>query len=679
MASLIPGFENDIFISYRQKDNKHDGWISEFVNKLKGELESTFKEEICVYFDINQHDGLLETHDVDASLKNKLKCLVFIPIISRTYCDPKSFAWEHEFKFFIEQASKDQFGLKVHLPNGNIASRVLPVRIHDLDAVDLKLCESVLEGVVRGVEFIYKEPGVNRPLRSNEDNPLDNLNHTIYRNQINKVANAIREVITGLKPGSFDYLAERAEVMSSKVLRDIQEKSIAVLPFADMSPEKDQDYFCAGMAEEIINTIAHNENLKVIARTSAFAFKDMHEDVREIGKRLGVETLLEGSVRKAGNRIRITAQLIKVDDGSHIWSEHYDREINDVFAIQDEISLAIMDNLKVKLLGEKNKPITKLHSENREAYNLYLKGTYYWQKLSAEGYRKAAECFRQALQKDPDYAFAYIGLSYVTGYSTAWGNLPPNEGFPKINEYRNMVLEMDKDLAEVHAIQAGLNVYFYRKWKEAELNFKQALQINPNAAQIHLDYSNFLTFTGRHEEAILEAKRAQSLDPLSIYINTYTGFAFDYAGQYDRAIDEYTTTFEINPNYFITHYHLGRAYFGKGMIKESIVEYEKAVDLSDGTPLPLAVLACSYYLIGQKDKGDRIFDSLKKRSEIEYIPATTIFLIHKVRGEEEKALDWLRKACDDHDTLLPWFRAHPLLVPEGSSYMKLLKEAGLDY
>ena len=218
--------------------------------------------------------------------------------------------------------------------------------------------------------------------------------------------------------------------MSTKDLRDIKEKSIAVLPFADMSPEKDQDYFCAGMAEEIINTIAHNENLKVIARTSAFAFKDMHEDVREIGKRLGVETLLEGSVRKAGNRIRITAQLIKVDDGSHIWSEHYDREINDVFAIQDEISLAIMDNLKVKLLGEKKKPITKLHSENREAYNLYLKGTYYWQKLSAEGYRKAAECFRQALQKDPDYAFAYIGLSYVTGYSTAWGNLPPNEGFP---------------------------------------------------------------------------------------------------------------------------------------------------------------------------------------------------------------------------------------------------------
>jgi TolB-like protein/tetratricopeptide (TPR) repeat protein len=678
MSSVIEGYLYDIFISYRQKDNKGDRWVSEFVEALKTELESTFKEEISVYFDINPRDGLLETHDVNASLKEKLKCLVFIPIISRTYCDPRSFAWEHEFKTFVDQASQDQFGLKIKLPNGNVASRVLPISIYDLDNTDIKLCESVLGGFLRGVEFIYKEPGVNRPLLP-KDSEERNLNNSNYRNQINKVANVIKEVIAGLKPGSFDYPTERTEVMSTKDIRDIQEKSIAVLPFVDMSPEKDQDYFCDGMAEEIINTIAHNDNLKVIARTSAFAFKDKHEDVREIGKKLGVETLLAGSVRKAGNRIRITVQLIKVDDGSHIWSDHYDREIKDVFAIQDEISLAIMDNLKVKLLGEKKKMITKLHSENIEAYNLYLKGTYYWQMLTAEGYRKAAECFKQALQKDPNYALAYIGLSYVTGYSTAWGNLPPNEGFPKINEYMNKVLEMDKNLAEVYSGLGGLNVYFYRNWKEAERNYKHALQINPNAAQIHLDYSNFLTFTGRHEEAIFEAKRAQNLDPLSIYINTYTGFAFDYAGQYDKAIDEYRITLEINPNYFITHYHLGRAYFAKGMIKESIVEYEKAVDLSDGTPLPVAVLACSYYMIGKKDQGDRLFESLKKRSEIEYVPATTIFLIYKVRGEEEKALDWLRKACNDHDTLLPWFRAHPLLVPEGSSYMKLLKEAGLDY
>jgi tetratricopeptide (TPR) repeat protein len=202
MSSLIEGYEYDIFVSYRQKDNKGDGWVSEFVDALRNELESTFKEEVSVYFDVNPHDGLLETHDVDASLKDKLRCLVFIPIVSRTYCDPRSFAWEHEFKAFVEQASKDQFGLKVKLARGNVASRVLPVRIHELDDEDLSLCESILGGVLRGVEFIYKEPGVNRPLRAGEDHPMDNINKTYYRDQINKVANAIKEIINGLKAAS---------------------------------------------------------------------------------------------------------------------------------------------------------------------------------------------------------------------------------------------------------------------------------------------------------------------------------------------------------------------------------------------------------------------------------------------------------------------------------------------
>jgi hypothetical protein len=210
MASIIQGYEYDIFISYRQKDNKHDGWVTEFVDNLKGELESTFKEEISVYFDINPHDGLLETHDVDASLKDKLECLVFIPIISRTYCDPKSFAWEHEFKAFIEQASTDQFGLKVKLPNGNVASRVLPVRIHDLDVADIKECESVLGGVLRGVEFIYKEPGINKPL-SPEDDEKKNSNSTKYRLQINKTANAVKEIIAGLKTGPVGLGSEKIQ------------------------------------------------------------------------------------------------------------------------------------------------------------------------------------------------------------------------------------------------------------------------------------------------------------------------------------------------------------------------------------------------------------------------------------------------------------------------------------
>lgn len=199
MASLIPGFEYDIFISYRQKDNKGDKWVSEFVNALKTELEATFKDDLSIYFDENPLDGLLETHDVDATLKDKLKCLVFVPVISRTYCDPRSFAWAHEFTAFVEEASHDRFGLRIKLPNGNVASRVLPVRIHDISPSDHKICEVTLGGMLRAIDFIYKSPGVNRPLRINEDHPHDNLNKIYYRDQINKVANAIDEIIHSLK------------------------------------------------------------------------------------------------------------------------------------------------------------------------------------------------------------------------------------------------------------------------------------------------------------------------------------------------------------------------------------------------------------------------------------------------------------------------------------------------
>jgi hypothetical protein len=284
MSSIIEGYNYDIFISYRQKDNKHDGWVTEFVDNLKGELESTFKEEVSVYFDINPHDGLLETHDVEASLKDKLKCLVFIPIISRTYCDPKSFTWEHEFKTFVDQASQDQFGLKVKLPNGNVANRVLPVRIHDLDIADIKECESITGGFLRGVEFVYKEQGINRPLTPSDDEKT-NLNKTKYRNQINKVALAIKEVINAIgqheqkteevskeafKSSSVPRKSNKTRIIAGSIIALVfiilgfffitylfksgekPEKSIAVLLFNNYSEDPAQNYMSEGLTDEII-------------------------------------------------------------------------------------------------------------------------------------------------------------------------------------------------------------------------------------------------------------------------------------------------------------------------------------------------------------------------------------------------------------------------------------------
>ncbi|MBP1667240.1 MAG: hypothetical protein H6Q23_2100, partial [Bacteroidetes bacterium] len=199
MSSIIEGYNYDIFISYRQNDNKYDGWVTEFVDNLKKELEANIKDKVSVYFDINPTDGLLETDSVDKSLMDKLKCVIFIPIISRTYCDPKSYAWQHEFCTFNKLSKEDKFGRDIKLPNGNVASRILPVKIHDLDPDDKTLLENELGGILRGIEFIYKSAGVNRPLRANEDHPHENLNKTYYRDQINKVANAVKEIIPALK------------------------------------------------------------------------------------------------------------------------------------------------------------------------------------------------------------------------------------------------------------------------------------------------------------------------------------------------------------------------------------------------------------------------------------------------------------------------------------------------
>ena len=242
MPAIVEGYNYDIFISYRQNDNRYDGWVTEFVDHLRAELKATFKEEISVYFDLNPRDGLLDTHDVDESLKEKLTCLIFIPIISRTYCDPKSFAWEHEFREFKKQASNDRFGLKVRLPNGNVTSRILPVQIHDLDPEDKTLIEDELGGMLRCIEFVYRSAGVNRPLRASEDHPQDNLNKTYYRDQINKVANAVREIINALKKQDHPEAGRTASVSQSGNGRKKMRKPAIIIASASVHYTGDTGY-----------------------------------------------------------------------------------------------------------------------------------------------------------------------------------------------------------------------------------------------------------------------------------------------------------------------------------------------------------------------------------------------------------------------------------------------------
>jgi len=459
------------------------------------------------------------------------------------------------------------------------------------------------------------------------------------------------------------------------------DNSIAVLPFQDMSPQKDQEYFCDGITEELINALTHVESLKVIARTSCFAFKDKHKDVREIGKKLDVENLLEGSIQKDNNRLRITAQLIKVTDGSHIWSERFDRDINDLFALQDEISLAIVDHLKVKLLGEEKALMVKRPTQDTEAYTLYLKGMYFSQMQTADGVKKALEYYELALQKDPNFALAYIGLAAVYWGSSYWGNFPPNSAYPKAKEYVKKGLEIDDTLAEAHSTLGIINLFYDWNWKLAERDAKQAIQLNPNSQWAHLFYSWFLSLTGRQNEAIVEGEKALELDPLSAFVNIEVGTRYFFGGQYDGAIDKFQWTVTMYPYYFIAYYHLGQNFRAKLLYNKAIEAFEKAIALSDNSPVIVSWLAVTCYENEEIERSEKLIESLIQRIENEYVPPMGIYFYYLIKGDLDMAFEWLERAIYEHDSFLPWFLVTPIerdRIPDEERFKALLKGAGFE-
>ncbi len=585
MASLIPGFEYDIFISYRQKDNKGDRWVSGFVVALKTELESTFKEEVSVYFDINPHDGLLETHDVYASLKEKLKCLVFIPIISRTYCDPKSFAWENEFKAFVEQASNDQFGLKVKLPNGNVATRILPVQIHDLNPEDKSLLEKELGGVLRAIEFIYKEQGVNRPLTANDDKDVSQ-GRPKYRNQINKVANAIDEIIHCLKgkepvapdkkvsadkpdstktsEGSKDEQASLQSAKKSKrwliiALSTIlcivgvfaiykvvssrkqaesfsnRDKSIAVLPFVDDSPDKDNEYFCNGMMEEILNQLQKIGALKVKARTSSERYRNPNKDIKVIGKELGVSLIMEGSVRKIGDDLRIAAQLIDAKTGDHLWSEIYDGKYTaELFEFQSNIAKKVAASLNAVITPQEAKKIEAKSTTDMQAYDLWVRGSEMVRKFrytqDSTLLKLALNLFDQALKIDPIYTDALQGKGLTYNESGKYDSAM---------YYYRKIIEIDPhDFQSVQGI--GYVYMTSNNYDSAFIYYQKANELKPNDPWINLALGTLLYTKNEVLKSLPYYNKAIEFEgDLLAEINENVASPFFLIGDYTTALKYY--------------------------------------------------------------------------------------------------------------------------------------------
>jgi TolB-like protein/tetratricopeptide (TPR) repeat protein len=705
MPSIIPGYTYDIFVSYRQKDNKHDGWVTEFVDNLKGELESTFKEEISVYFDINPHDGLLETHDVDESLKDKLKCLAFIPIISRTYCDPKSFAWEHEFKAFVEIASNDQFGLKIKLPNGNVASRVIPVRIHDLDPIDIKECEAVLGGVLRGVEFIYKESGIDKPLAPDDDE-RKNSNNTKYRIQIIKVAHAIKENIQGMHAETVELGGEKIHhgmyseeekkddrkketagrtiispksrkwltiafvsllcgagifavyklTSSGKQAENVskQDKSIAVLPFKNLSNDPEQEYFSDGVVDAILNYLFKIRDLKVTSSTSTKRYKNTNLSMKEIGRELGVSSILEGSVQKIGNNVRITAQLIDAGNDEHLWSEIYTREFSDIFSIQSEVAQNIASELKATLTAVEKAQMRKVATVNTEAFDLYMQGRFFMHKLTRDGIIKSIEYYEKAVSEDPEYALAFAGLAEAYNL-LIWGNNPwstitaseitPEEAYFKSREYAIRALELDKNLAEAHTVLGALLSQRDWNWEQARKEFRLAIDLNPNFVNARIYYAMMLDDLRENHEARKQIDIALKLDPFFSLIHESSGLFYFNEGKYRESVEALNKAQELNPQNYNHWYYLIN-YLKMGEDLKAVEALGEIFLLSSDT----VISKSAAYVKDIYEKSGIIgllnfqLELVEEREPDNVWGLTTAYA--RV-GKKEEALDWLEKLFEN--------------------------------
>jgi Tfp pilus assembly protein PilF len=373
------------------------------------------------------------------------------------------------------------------------------------------------------------------------------------------------------------------------------------------------------------------------------------------------------------------AQLVNVADGYHVWSEKYDCEMKDIFAIQDEISLTIVDKLRVKLLHEEKEQLMKRFTEDVEAYNLYLKGRYFWNKRTKESFRKAMEFFKQSIEKDPNFTLAYSGLADSYNLLGFYNFAPPKEVFPKAKEAALKALKIDDTIAEAYASLAFVQLYYDWNWKDAHENFKKAVELSPGYPTAHHWYAEYLTVVGLIDEAIVEAKRALEFDPFSLIINVLLGWAFHYSYQYDHAIEQYLKTLEMDPNFAPAHFFLGMTYVQKAMFEEAFEEFQKAKVLFGDSTLTNAALWHAYARRGKTDEVQKVLDELAKISQQIYVPLYYVAAVYADVGDRERAFHWLEKCFEEREMWLAFLKVDPIwsdLRPD-PRFNELLKKMGL--
>jgi TolB-like protein/Flp pilus assembly protein TadD len=458
--------------------------------------------------------------------------------------------------------------------------------------------------------------------------------------------------------------------------------SIAVLPFVDMSPQKDQEYFCDGMTEELINRLSNIKELKVPARTSAFFFKGKAQDIQEVGQKLKVNTVLEGSVRRAGNELRITAQLVNIADGYHLWSQTYDRELQDIFVLQDEISLEIINKLKIELLGEVKDRVVKRYTDNTEAYDSYMRGMWLWQnKVSEEDWRKAILHFERAIEIDPNFSLAYAGLAIIHANLSFWHYISGEEALPKARKALKQALKIDHELPEALAWSGAIKGRFEYDWTGAETDTRKALEVNPNYGVAHLLLGQIILLNkGQIDEAIEESSAGLELDPLSLYTQVAYAWILYQAGRYDDALEQCQKSLELDPEYPWSLSVLGRCYVQKSLFQEAIAALQKAVVFSENSTEILSYLAYAYVMSGNLEKAHEILTELDKLSKHVYVSKYYLAPIQAAMGDKDKAFESLESAYKERDGDLIFLKTDPKfdVLRSDPRYEMMLRKIGLE-
>jgi serine/threonine protein kinase/TolA-binding protein len=522
--------------------------------------------------------------------------------------------------------------------------------------------------------ILNEEPEPIASMRKDLPVGLEMILHTCLQKDLRSRYRNMEVLLSDLR--SID-LKDKTQFLTALHTKD-ESPSIAVLPFVNMSADPENEYFSDGLSEAVINSLTKIKDFKVVARTSAFSFKGKDVDIRDIGKQLDVNKVLEGSVQKAGNRLRITAQLINVSDGYHLWSERFDRNMDDVFTIQDEISLAIVNNLKLKLLkGEKTKLI-KRHTNDPEAYSFYLKGRYFYNKRTEEHMKRSVEYFELALDRDQKFVLPYAGLAdtYATLGFYHW--LPYEEARSKAKEFALKGLEVDDSVGETHAAYANYVWWYEWQWAEAEKQYKKAIELSPSDVEARHMYAHLFQSLGRFDKAIVEMGNALELEPLSINLNNCMAQILFFAGNYDEAIDLLKKTIEMDPSFPLQYFWLGRVYLQKGKLRQAIEMFEKGANFPTISTNVLGGLGYAYATAGRISDAKKILRQMNDLSKERYVDHYFIAYIHMGLEDIGKVFEHLEKGFEAGDMYLLFLQIDPIFeeLHDDPRYKTILKKMG---